>query len=124
MPEKEWRKLSLCPVKAFELYLAMLNPKIFWLCQKPKEKKHFKETDKVLHCNVPVGKSTLGTLMSRISKELELSQTYTHHCIRTTAASLLDECNFEARHIMRVSGHKYESSIRLYSRRLSELKQK
>ena len=44
--------------------------------------------------------------MTRISKELELSQTYTiitSHCIRTTAVSLLDECNFEARHIMRVS---------------------
>ena len=38
--------------------------------------------------------------------------------------SLLDECNFEARHIMRVSGHKSESSIRTYSRRLSEVKQK
>ena len=50
--------------------------------------------------------------MTRISKELELSQTYTiitSHCIRTTAVSLLDECNFEARHIIRVSGHKSES---------------
>jgi len=38
--------------------------------------------------------------------------------------SLLDECNFEARPIMRVSGHKSESSIRSYSRRLSEVEQK
>ena len=114
----------LCPVKAFELYLAKLNPKLSGLWQKPKAKEHFKETDEVWYCNVPVGKNTLGTLMSRISKELELSQTYTNHCIRTTAVSLLDECNFEARHIMRVSGHKSESSIRSYSRRLSEVKQK
>ena len=62
--------------------------------------------------------------MSSISKELKLSQKYTNHCIRATAVSLLDGCNFEARHIMRVSGHKSESSIRLYSRRLSEVKQK
>ena len=62
--------------------------------------------------------------MSSISKELKLSQKYTNHCIRATAVSLLDECNFEARHIMRVSGHKSESSIRSYSRRLSEVKQK
>jgi hypothetical protein len=111
-------------VKAFELYLAKLNPKLSCLWQKPKAKEHFKETDEVWYCNVPVGKNTLGTLMSRISKELELSQTYTNHCIRTTAVSLLDECNFEARHIMRVSGHKSESSILSYSRRLSEVKQK
>ena len=50
--------------------------------------------------------------MSSISKELKLSLMYTSHCIRATALSLLDECNFEARHIMRVSGHKSERSIR------------
>ena len=60
--------------------------------------------------------------MSSISKELKLSQKYTNHCIRATAVLLLDECNFEARHIMRVSGHKSGSSIRSYSRRLSEVK--
>ena len=113
-----------CPVKAFELYLAKLNPELSCLWQKPKAKEHFKETDEVWYCKVPVGKNILGTLMTRISKELELSQTYTNHCIRTTAVSLLDECNFEARHIMRVSGHKSESSIRSYSRRLSEVKQR
>ena len=62
--------------------------------------------------------------MSSISKELKLSQKYTNHCIRATAVSLLDESNFDARHIMRVSGHKSESSIRSYSRRLSEVKHK
>ena len=114
----------LCPVKAFELYLAKLHPELFCLWQKPKAKEHFKEVAEVWYCNVPVGKNTLGTFMSRISKDLELSQTYTNHCIRATAVSLLDDCNFEARHIMRVSGHKSESSIRSYSRRLSEIKQK
>ncbi|XP_028412673.1 uncharacterized protein LOC114535592 [Dendronephthya gigantea] len=114
----------LCPVKAFELYLAKLHPELFCLWQKPKSKEHFTEASDVWYCNVPVGKNTLGTLMSRISKDLELSQTYTNHCIRATAVSLLDDCNFEARHIMRVSGHKSESSIRSYSRRLSEMKQK
>ena len=104
-----------CPVKAFELYLAKLNPELSCLWQKPKAKEHFKETDEVWYCKVPVGKNILGTLMTRISKELELSQTYTNHCIRTTAVSLLDGCNLEARHIMRVSGHKSESSIRSYS---------
>ena len=38
--------------------------------------------------------------------------------------SFLDECNFEARHIMRVSGDKSESSNRSHSRRLSEVKMK
>ena len=62
--------------------------------------------------------------MTSISKEPKLSQKYTNHCIRATAVSVLDECNFEAHHIMRVSEHKSESSIRSYSRRLSEVKRK
>ena len=62
--------------------------------------------------------------MSLISKELKLSQKYTNHCIRAAAVSLLDKCNFEACHIMRVFGHKSESSIRSYATRLSEVKQK
>ena len=69
----------------------------------------------------PLWKNTLGTFMSSISKELKLSQKYTNHCIRATAVSLLHQCNFEARHIMRVLGHKSESNIRSYSRRLSEV---
>ena len=120
----ERKDSPFCPVKAFELYLSKLNPNLPYLWQRPKPKENFKETDEVWYRNAPVGKNTLGTLMKRISEDLELSQTYTNHCIRTTAVSLLDECNFEARHIMRVSGHKSESSIRSYSRRLSETKQK
>ena len=113
-----------CPVKTFELYLSKLNPSLSCLWQRPKVRESFSESDEVWYCNVPLGKNTIATLMSSISKEIQLSYQYTNHCIRATGVSLLDECNFEARHIMRVSGHKSESSIRSYSRRLSEVKQK
>ena len=53
--------------------------------------------------------------MKTISVDRKLSQEYTNHCIRSTAVSVLDNNNVEARHIMRVSGHKSESSIRSYS---------
>lgn len=46
-----------------------------------------------------------------------LSQEYTNHSIRATAVTLLEHTNF-----MRVSEHKSESSIRTYSRKLSESK--
>ena len=45
---------------------------------------------------------------SRIVKDL------TKHSIRATAVTILDKCGYEARHIMAVSGHKNESSIRSY----------
>ena len=60
--------------------------------------------------------------MKTISVDCELSREYTNHCIRSTTVSVLDNNNFEARHIMRVSGHKSESSIRSYSRQLTESK--
>ena len=62
--------------------------------------------------------------MKKLLKSAELSKQYTNHCIRATAVNVLDQNNFEARYIMRVSGHKSEASIRSYSRRLSEEKQR
>lgn len=41
---------------------------------------------------------------------------YTNHSIRATAVTILDKSGFEARHIMAVSGHKNEASIRSYSK--------
>ena len=112
---------ALCPVKCFELYLSKLNPEIECLWQKPKET--VSNDDPVWYCMAPLGKNTLGTFMKTISKNANLSQEYTNHSIRATAVTLLDHSNSEARHIIRVSGHKSESRIRSYSRRLPESKQ-
>ncbi|WAR18438.1 hypothetical protein MAR_000276, partial [Mya arenaria] len=49
--------------------------------------------------------------------------TFTNHCIRATSISELDRNGIEARHLVRVSGHKSEMSIRSYSRRLCDEKQ-
>jgi len=99
-----------------------LNRALSCLSQRPRVADNFTHSDEVWYCNVPLGKNTLGTFLSSISKELKLSQKYTNQCIRATASSLLDECNFEIRHIMHVSGHKSERSIRSYPRHLSEVK--
>jgi hypothetical protein len=111
---------SLCPVKSFELYLSKLHSELKCLWQRPKEA----TADICWYCNVPVGKNTLGNFMKNISRAADLSKEYTNHSIRATAVTVLDHSNFEARHIMRVSGHKSEASIRSYSRRLSENKQR
>ena len=113
------------PVKAFELYLSKLNPSLDSLWQRPKAFDNFNEFYSVWYCNAPLGKNTLGSLMKTISVEYKLSKVYTNHCIRSTAVSVLDNINnFEARHIMRVSGHKSGTSIRSYSRQLTECKQR
>ena len=65
---------------------------------------------------MPVGKNTLAEKMKQISLTAKCSRTYTNHCLRATTVTTLDRNGFEARHIMGVSGHKSESSIRSYSR--------
>jgi hypothetical protein len=63
-------------------------------------------------------------MMKTISKAAHLGQIYTNHSVRATHMCILDEAGFEARHIMRTSGHKNEASIRSYSHRLSERKKR
>ena len=58
----------------------------------------------------------LGDMMKQISTEANLSRVYTNHFIRATAVTILDKSGFEARHIITVSGHRNESSIRAYSK--------
>ena len=78
-----------CPVKTFELFLSKLNPALSWLWRRLRATENFShsQADEVWYCNVPLGKNTLGTFMSSISKELKLSEKYTNHCIGATALS-------------------------------------
>ena len=62
----------------------------------------------------PIGINELGGFMKNISKRLSLSKIYTNHCIRATTVTVLSAEGLEARHIMRVTGHRCESSLRSY----------
>lgn len=102
-----------CPVASFEKYIGHLNPNNEFLFQRPKKEKPDNE---LWYDNMVVGERTLGNKMKEISTEAKLSRTYTNHSIRATSITLLDKAGFEARHIMTVSGHRNESSIRSYSK--------
>ena len=103
-----------CPVASFELYLSHLNPLNEFLFQRPKRNVSISEN--VWYDNMVIGERTLGEKMKNISREGNLSKCYTNHSIRATAVTILDKSGFEARHIMAVSGHKNEASIRSYSK--------
>jgi hypothetical protein len=49
---------------------------------------------------------------------------YTNHSIRATAITEMDESGIDTRHIMHVSGHKSESSIKHGTQRISEKKKR
>ena len=100
-----------CPVLSFEKYVSRLNPKNEYLFQRPK--KAVDESNEVWYDNMVVSQRTLGDKMKKLSIEAKLSCVYTNHSIRATTITILDECGYEARHIMALSGHRSESSIRL-----------
>lgn len=106
----------------FELYLSKLNPNQNDLRQRPKKVIH----DPFIEWfdNVPICKDTLNAAMKNLSVHANLSKMYTNHCIRSTCMEDLDEGEFEAMHIMAQSGHKLESSIKVYARRCPTKKKK
>ena len=58
--------------------------------------------------------------MKILSKHAQLSREYTNLSIRATSATIVDQYGFEARHIMCISGHKSETSIRSYASKTSD----
>ena len=53
--------------------------------------------------------------MSVLSQKASLSQKYTNHSLRTTSVHILDATQIPTRHIMSVTGHKAETSLKTYT---------
>ncbi len=96
----------MCPVESFQKYISKLQPENEALWQRAVE--DFAD-DEPWYTRAPMGKNSLGVMMTTISKTSCLSKMYTNHCIRATAITALDDAGIEARHIMRTTGHKSES---------------
>ena len=62
-----------------------------------------------------MGSNQLGNMMGQISREFSLSKTYTNHSLRATTVHVLDAAQFPGRHIMTVTGHKSETSLKTYT---------
>ncbi|XP_021359161.1 uncharacterized protein LOC110454115 [Mizuhopecten yessoensis] len=111
-----------CPVAAFKKYVDKLHNENSNFWQRPK--KTVNEYDTVWYDNFPVGKNTLYSFMQKLSQDHNLSKRYTNHSVRATSITTLDHNGVEARHIMSVSGHKNENSIRSYIFKLSDDKKR
>ncbi|XP_071122342.1 uncharacterized protein KIAA1958-like [Mytilus edulis] len=107
-------KTAMCPLASFVRYLEKRNPNCSALLQRPKDE--FDENGNSWFQNKPLGKNTLGDMMTSISKAASLSKVYSNHCIRATCITLLNEAGFEGRHIITISGHRSEESIKSYCR--------
>ena len=82
-------------------------------------------TDNVWYDHQRVGHDPLERYMKYLAKEAELStQIYTNHSIRATCITLLDRAQFESRHIIQITGHRSENTIKQYARKCPPKKKK
>ena len=88
----------MCPVRSLDMYIPKLNPECDAFFQRPK--KQTTEGSLAWYDKQVVGINTLGSKMKALSKQAQLSKEYTNHSIRATSVTILDQCGFEACHIV------------------------
>ncbi|XP_014672140.1 PREDICTED: uncharacterized protein LOC106812712 [Priapulus caudatus] len=103
---------KMCPVSSFEKYIAKRNPDCDALLQYSCGS--YLESDDCWFERKPLGKNSIGQFMVKLSKEAELSDTYTNHCVRATTITVLNDVGFKDRDIVSVSGHRNEKSLASY----------
>ena len=99
---------DLCPVTSFEKHLSGLNPKCDALFQKPVSAKSKSKWNFTAN---PIGKNTLGNLMSDISKAAGTSKRYTNHCVRASTITTLYRGGVTPSRICGVTKHTDERSL-------------
>ena len=80
--------------------------------------------DAVWYTCQPLAKRTYSGFMTDLCKQAKCSKIYTAHCLRATAIQAMNDAGHELRHIMFMTGHKNEASIRSYNRHCSVQQQK
>ena len=103
---------------ALRLYLEKLNPECSAFFQYPK-RSWKRPQEGVWFENRCLGVNKLGDMMKILSKAANLSKIYTNHSVRATAITLWSDAGLSNRHIMSLSGHRNENSLRSYNTRPS-----
>ena len=110
-----------CPLRAYELYVSLINPELDDLWQKPNC--NWMKTG-IWYVKLPVGVNTLSSIMKTMCKEAQLANIYTNHCTRVTASVILNEDGFNETDIIKVTGHKSTNSLKNYNHRATTSKKR
>ena len=103
---------------ALHLYLEKLNRKCSAFFQYPK-RSWKRPPEAVWFENRCLGLNKLGDMMKILSKAANQSKIYTNHSVRATAITLWSDVGLSNRHILSLSGHRNENSLRSYNTRPS-----
>lgn len=106
-----------CPVDALRRFLSKTDHRaqsLFNNCIP--EAMSSPQTVEIWYSTKPLKQYQFTRFMGDISRNAKCTQHYTAHCLRATAIQAMSDAGFELRHIMFMSGHHNESSVRSYSR--------
>ena len=112
---------EFCTLRAYELYVSMLNADVECLWQRPNMQ--FNKTGNWYHRQV-IGKQMLGEMLKNMCKAAGITTVYTNHCTRVTTSVLLNEAGFGENDIIHVTGHKSTSSLSHYINKSSHVKKR
>ena len=101
-----------CPVAAYKLYISKLPPNCQNLFPKPLQNFH---GDQWYSAYQVRGKDYLGNLLKKLSQQLNLSQEYTNHCVRSTVVSTMINEGYDTLDISAITGHKSDEALRKYA---------
>lgn len=114
-----------CPVQSLKYFLSKTDPSavsLFNRCEKSALASP--DSHAIWYNSIPLKHYNFTRFMSDICKQAGISTTYTAHCLRATAIQGMNDAGFEIRHIMHMSGHKNEASVRSYNRDCSTAQKK
>ena len=77
------------------------------------------QTVNIWYAAKPCKQHQFSKFMPDVSRNSGCSRKYTAYCLRSTAIQALNDDGFEIRHIMYMSGHRNEASVRSYARECS-----
>lgn len=108
-----------CPVTSLKLLLSKTDPNAKALFNHCKTEALNDLNENIWYSDRPVKKYKFSKFMCDISKNAKCKQRYTAHCLRAASIQALSDAGIELRHIMFMSGHRDEGSIRSYARKCS-----
>ena len=76
--------------------------------------------EKVWFTRCKLGHNMISRFMPSLSDELTLSKRYTGHCLRATATQNLCNAFVPNQHVMKLTGHRNEASLRSYNSRTTD----
>ena len=109
-------KTNKCPVASLKLLLSKTSPNATSLFNHCAKEAIRDVNQKIWYTDKSVKKYQFTKFMCDISRNAKCKQRYTAHCLRATSIQALSDAGVELRHIMFMSGHRNEGSIRSYSR--------